>query len=87
MDMIDDGGVPDVFVSGLGRIERLSGGLVRLVFYTERVEAGATVRVIGARIIRPVANWAISMRMLSEASGNLETLVIYERDSIKPLDG
>ncbi len=47
---------PDIFASGIARVERLAGGLVRIVYYVEdHDEAGRAVRVVTAKMLRPIS--------------------------------
>lgn len=59
--------VPDVFVSGIGRIDKLGGGMVRVVFYAEeRASDGSVERVVVAKIVRPLATWHEALKMIAQ---------------------
>lgn len=48
--------VPDTFCSGLARVEQLSNGMVRLIFYSEVIGAhGAIERHVVCKMIRHVS--------------------------------
>lgn len=50
-DMLDLFSVPDVFVTGMGHAEELSGGNWRFTFFTEQDIHGARELVVTAKII------------------------------------
>lgn len=51
MELIEPMLVRDVFISGVGRVERLADGNLRVVCYTERTCDGQVERIVTARII------------------------------------
>lgn len=66
MEMYDPTGVPDVFASGLGKIEKLSSGIVRLTFYVEETRPDGSIehRVV-ARILRDRASLGNSIMAIA----------------------
>lgn len=47
--------ISDVFASGVGSVEKLSDGLVRITFYAEaRDELGKPIHLVVAKIVRPM---------------------------------
>lgn len=84
--LVEDGYVPDVFVSGIARIERLSGGMARVVFYAERNSEDGPERVIVLKIVRPIATWPDAMRMLARSMGESDLPFVTEGGKIKPMD-
>ncbi|MBW3095664.1 hypothetical protein [Pseudohoeflea coraliihabitans] len=61
--------VLDTFVSGLGMVECVSGGLMRLTYYAEMVDpyTGDNTRPIALRMVRPVRYLAEDTKRVQEA--------------------
>lgn len=79
--------VPDVFVSGIGRIDKLGGGMVRVVFYAEeRNSDGAVERVVVAKIVRPRATWHLALKQISEAMTD-DGPLLADDGEVHPLNG
>lgn len=86
--LVEDGVVPEVFVSGIARIERLSGGMVRITFYSERhTDQGEMEHVTAAKIISPLLTWPQALKMLSRALGEGDLPFMPEGVTIMPGDG
>ena len=64
-DLIEPFHIPDTFISGIGRIDRLEGGMVRVVFYSEEPTAGRMERVVVCKIVRPVATWGAALKLMA----------------------
>lgn len=78
IQLIEEAYCPDVFVSGIGKIEKLEGGMVRVVFYSERHgDDGQIERVIVLKLVRPLATWAKSARMLASALTDSEGPLMF----------
>ena len=58
---------PEIFASGIARIEWLSGGMVRIVFYAERMEDGQMVHGVVLRLVRPASTWPKALRIIAAA--------------------
>lgn len=76
--------VRDIVVSGIGRIERLTGGVARVIFYVEQMDGPDTVHVVAAKIVRPVSTWSQSLRMIATAMGNPDLPYVADCGTIKP---
>lgn len=65
--LVEDPGTPEVFVSGVARVEWLSGGMVRIVFYSERMEDGQMVNATVLKLVRPASTWPKALRIIAAA--------------------
>lgn len=78
--------VPDVFVSGIARFEKLGGGMVRVVFYAEQIGLdGQPERAVVAKIVRPISTWPTALRQIAESLTEDGPLYIDE-DEITPMN-
>lgn len=60
--------VPDIFVEGIGRIERLSGGNLRFVLYAQQeAPDGRKERIVVAKLVGPVVGIPAVLRQITEA--------------------
>lgn len=77
--LIEEAYCPDIFVSGIGKIEKLTGGMVRITFFSERRgEGGRCERVVSAKIVRPLSTWPQAMRMLAMAIADVGLVVMAD---------
>lgn len=76
MALIEETYCPDIFVSGIGKIEKL-GDVVRVSFYTERYNStGQIEHVLALKVIRPLSTWAQSATMLAAALADATTTLL-----------
>lgn len=68
--------IQDIFISGLGAIERLEGGCLRFWLYvTQTSDDGTPERVVTARIIAPVSSVPDAiMQMIAAVDDRATTL-------------
>lgn len=84
---IEEAVCPDIFVSGVDHIERLDGGLVRIVYYVDRRAPDGTLeRVVVAKFIRPAASLPQSIRMMAEALGHADIPFVADGGKIEALN-
>lgn len=85
--LIEEGQLPEFFVSGIGRIEKLAGGMVRVVFYSERrLDTGEVERVAVCRMIRPIATWHESLQIVSRALAIPDVVVVPGADALRMMN-
>ena len=54
--LVDLGNCPDIFASGIAKVERIGGDCVRLTMYVNDTdESGKPIRVVVAKLVRPIA--------------------------------
>jgi hypothetical protein len=64
MELIEDSAVIDVFVNGIAKLERLSGGLIRLSFYVERRDSrGEMEHALALRVVRSLESLSESIKL------------------------
>jgi hypothetical protein len=72
MPLIEPVTCPDIFASGIARVEKLVGGCVRIVFYAEhRLSARQGERIIVAKLVQPISTLIAGDVMLNMALGVL----------------
>jgi len=70
MQLIEPEGCHDIFCNGIGRVEMLSGGCVRVVMYVEhRLPNGLTEYVVACKLIRPISTLWSGKKLLDIAIG------------------
>lgn len=85
MLLIEEAVCPDIFVSGVGKVEKLSGGLVRVIFYVERqTDSGKSERVVVAKIVRTLASIVEATALYRQAIAEADAIFIAE--SGKPMN-
>jgi hypothetical protein len=84
MEMIEPAHIQDVFASGLGRIDKLSGGMIRLVFYVEEVGPEGIERHVVAKIIRHRSSLGHSLKAIATAVS--EEPLVADKGEIFPLN-
>lgn len=63
---------PDIFVSGIARIEKMTGDVYRFVFYVEQmIEDGHMCKVVAARILVPGTIIPIAIKQAAYATGDM----------------
>lgn len=65
LELVEPFGVPDVFVSGLGEVEAIGGGLLRFTFFS--MDHGQLVVV--AKLVAPTSAVPAAIRMAGKACG------------------
>jgi hypothetical protein len=66
--LVDYGNVPDVFCSGIARIDRLGGNNFRFIVYAEEFpEGGGRQWVTVGRLIWPLSALASAIKVTSDA--------------------
>ena len=66
--MIDTGPLPDTFFSGIGRIEKLTGGCFRFMLYAEHVrDDGRRERLPVASVVCPLSIIPNALRQVALA--------------------
>ena len=87
IELIEDVGTPEIFASGIARIEWLSGGMVRVVFYVERMEGGRMVHAVALKLVRPASTWPKALRIIAAAmAAEHDAPIVAEGGIIKLLD-
>jgi len=61
--------IQDIVCSGLGRVERLSGGLLRFWLYIEQDDGEGAGNIVVAKIIAPVSAVPSAVLQMIEAIG------------------
>jgi hypothetical protein len=57
---------PDIFATGIARVERVGGECVRLILYAEQEnEAGQIERVIVCKLVRPIKTLIVNDKLLA----------------------
>lgn len=75
---------PDIFASGLARIEKLSGGVLRFVFFADQItDEGQHERHVVARLVIPISEVPKAVRQTLEAIN--DTPFIAENGELLPL--
>lgn len=70
--MIDAGLGQDIFVEGIGLIERLAGSCMRITLYATRdLGGGETERVVVARLIAPLSLIPLGVCQVTKALAGL----------------
>lgn len=67
VQLVEDTGILEIFASGVARVEWLSGGMVRIVFYVERMEDGKMVHAVVLKLVRPASTWPKALRIIASA--------------------
>lgn len=66
--LIEPRAIRDTFVNGIGRIEKLPGGLVRVVLFACETEPdGSRFRVVKCKLVRPICTWSIVVQQIATA--------------------
>lgn len=87
MELIEDVSIPDVFVNGIAKIERLSGGLIRISYYAERRnDRGDMEHVLALRIVRSLESMAQSIKMTAMFLARSDVPMVAEDGTIVPMD-
>lgn len=87
IELIEDVGAPEIFASGIARIEWLSGGMVRVVFYVERMEGGQMVHAVALKLVRPASTWPKALRIITAAMAmENDAPVVVDGGAIKLMD-
>ena len=80
-----EGDVPDVLVNNVARIDRIAGGLARVVFYVEKkAPDGSIEHHVVANIVRPIATWDVALGLIREALA--DEALLAEGGKISRLD-
>lgn len=72
--LVEPAMIPDIFVSGVGRIELLEAGMVRWTYYTSQHpidRPNSLERVVVARIVMPMEVIPGGMERLASAFGTV----------------
>lgn len=81
--LIEEACFPDVFVTAIGRIERLTSGLVRITYYTERRnDAGDMEHVVALKMIRPIETWPQAARMMARIVTEIDMPFILDGTTV-----
>lgn len=67
--MVIDGGCGDTFCSGIARIDKLSGNLLRLVIYSEHPTPGGKEWVVVAKLVLSASAAPTTIRQIALAIG------------------
>lgn len=87
LPLIEEAVIPDIFISGIGRIEKLAGGMVRVVYYAERqIEPGLIEHVVVAKLVRPIATLIDAMRILRNTLAEADIPFIAAGGKIVPMN-
>ncbi len=87
MELIEDASIPDVFVSGIAKIERMEGGTIRMSYYAERRnERGETAHYLVLRVVRTLESLTQSMKLTAAFLAQPDTPMVAEGGIIRPLD-
>ncbi len=66
MELIEESSVPDIFISGIAKMERLSAGMIRVSYYTERHNhRGEIEHVLALRVIRSLESLVETKRLVN----------------------
>lgn len=68
-EMIEAFGVPDTFVSGMGRVENLGGGCYRFTFFARQTIGGKEELVVVAKLVTPLEAVPPALVMAAKAVG------------------
>lgn len=86
MLLVEEGPLPDIFVSGIGRIEKLACGMARVIFYTERrLDDGQIERVAVCRLVRPISTWHESIKMMTRAIAATDAVLVADAYAVASL--
>ncbi len=86
MELIEDASIPDIYVNGIAKIERLSGDAIRISYYAERRnERGEMEHILAARIVRSQDSLTKSVKMIAEFLRQPDSGVVAEGE-VRPLD-
>lgn len=87
MTMIEEMALADVVVTAIGKIERLTGGLVRLTFYSERWnERGEKEHVVALKLVRPIETWPQAVRLMSRMMAEADMPFVAEGGEVKRMN-
>ncbi len=66
MELIEESSIPDIFISGIAKMERLSAGMIRVSYYTERHNhRGEIEHVLALRVIRSLESLKETKRLVN----------------------
>ncbi len=86
MELIEDVSIPDVYVNGIAKIERLSGEAIRISYYAERRnERGEMEHVLALRVVRSQESLTKSVKLIAEFLRQPGSGVVAEGEG-RPLD-
>lgn len=85
--LIDDGTAPEIPVTAIARMERLTGGQLCITYYLERRNAeGEMEHRVALRLLRPLETLPQALRMAARIIGEADMPFVAEGGEIKLLD-